>query len=91
MHHIKYHKSNQGIEDEEEIKREIDFMLETLGIEEKRHERSMSLSGGMKRKLRYTFKIKLIWLKLNRESFNLQGDTKMFTSRFFIFSVLVLQ
>ena len=49
---IKYHKSNQGIEDEGEIKREIDFMLETLGIEEKRHERSMSLSGGMKRKLR---------------------------------------
>ena len=28
-------------------------MLESLGIEEKRHEMSKSLSGGLKRKLRY--------------------------------------
>ena len=64
-HQVKYRISNQGIEDESEIKREIDFMLETLGIQEKRHERSKSLSGGMKRKLRSFFKIKLTWLKLN--------------------------
>ena len=43
----------QGIEDEKEIADEIEQMLESLGIEEKRHEMSKSLSGGLKRKLRY--------------------------------------
>ncbi|KAL5259612.1 hypothetical protein ACHWQZ_G009905 [Mnemiopsis leidyi] len=49
--HLEFFIRLKGIEDENEIKREIDFMLEALCITEKRHEMSMSLSGGMKRKL----------------------------------------
>ena len=41
----------QGIEDDKEVEKEIEFMLEALGLEEKRHTCSHKLSGGQKRKL----------------------------------------
>ena len=42
----------QGVDDEAEIKKEIEEMLEALDIADKRDVMSKSLSGGMKRKLR---------------------------------------
>lgn len=49
--HLDFFIRLKGIEDEKEIADEIEQMLESLGIEEKRHEMSKSLSGGLKRKL----------------------------------------
>ena len=43
----------QGIEDDKEVQKDIDFMLESLSLEDKRYTVSHKLSGGQKRKLRF--------------------------------------
>jgi len=49
--HLDFFIRLKGIDDETQIKKEIDYMLEALGIEDKRNTISHKLSGGMKRKL----------------------------------------
>ena len=49
--HLWFFTYLKGVDDKKSIKNEVDSMIESLGLLDKRHTQSKNLSGGMKRKL----------------------------------------
>ena len=49
--HLWFFTTLKGVEDETKISTEVDEMIKSLALEDKRNTQSRNLSGGMKRKL----------------------------------------